>query len=668
MSVTAPAAPAALEISLDRLFIPDNVRVIDEDSLASMKRSIQARRRVINPVVVIDADPGVHGDAYDYVLVAGFRRALGSKALGLETIPAVYGDPEHEDADRALENIARQQLNPYEEAVAVAAMLRRGHTEKGAAEMLGWDQRRVTARMKLLELPERAQQLVGDGTIPLAAVEPMRVIAATSPELLSTVVAHIDETGDDHTADRLAGEPLRALGLALDRTGSDVFFAPLHQVPLHDLEDLALDDATLTLLAEAGELEKKINPWNHYLRIPFTDAEVDRARAAGVLIEIGDETPVVTDAAVFSDLCATAIAAAVETLRERVTERAERAAADKQARKTGPAGERAQLEADHRRAIRQLAEGAHAANLDLGTSLRDGLSTVDPGDMDVARLFVYGLLGRDPGRGNFYSVETNVSAIALRGIRLVIGEFREDVTKTRKDGSKGALRIVYGDGRTFENQTHWLWEYLDGARTAGELYGRALVVIAAERYASRLVVPSSQQREALSWPSHKDMAIRALEKLAKPHLAPTLKALQKAVAKAEREYESQIKAQREAQSAARGIGGTPSGLDPVDDDDVDDLDDFEGCLEEEAALDANLASTDQLTSGSPEAAPGTDAPGSAGVSAKGPGNATQTDSAPAGTVSAFGQAAAPTAAGTASRLDAAGDDEDVVDASAEIDF
>jgi len=38
-----------------------------------------------------------------------------------------------------------------------------------------------------------------------------------------------------------------------------------------------------------------------------------------------------------------------------------------------------------------------------------------------------------------------VSRLAMAGIRLVIGEFRSDVTKTRKDGSRGTLRIHYGD-------------------------------------------------------------------------------------------------------------------------------------------------------------------------------------------------------------------------------
>jgi hypothetical protein len=37
-----------------------------------------------------------------------------------------------------VKNIARKQLNPYEEAKAVHAMVARGLTEEGAAQALGW--------------------------------------------------------------------------------------------------------------------------------------------------------------------------------------------------------------------------------------------------------------------------------------------------------------------------------------------------------------------------------------------------------------------------------------------------------------------------------------------------------------------------------------------------
>src|SRR5215207_7577331 len=71
--------------------------------------------------------------------------------------------------------ITRKQLNPYEEAKAVKAMLDRPLTEDGAAQALGWPKARVTARVNLLELPERAQQPIGDGVIPWSAVQQLRV-------------------------------------------------------------------------------------------------------------------------------------------------------------------------------------------------------------------------------------------------------------------------------------------------------------------------------------------------------------------------------------------------------------------------------------------------------------------------------------------------------------
>ena len=52
----------------------------------------------------------------------------------------------------------------------------------------------------------------------------------------------------------------------------------------------------------------------------------------------------------------------------------------------------------------------------------------------------------------------------------MIEEFRTDVTKTRKDGSRGALRIDYGDPRKPEKPIAWLWKFIDGAKTAGELF------------------------------------------------------------------------------------------------------------------------------------------------------------------------------------------------------
>jgi hypothetical protein len=81
-----------------------------------------------------------------------------------------------------------------------------------------------------------------------------------------------------------------------------------------------------------------------------------------------------------------------------------------------------------------------------------------------------------------------------------------------------------------------------GAHTAGELYGRALVVIAAEQYASRLVVPTSQRSHPTGWGSHKDRARKPLTKLAGPHLPASLKQLEKAIAKTHAQHDQALSA------------------------------------------------------------------------------------------------------------------------------
>jgi hypothetical protein len=141
-------------------------------------------------------------------------------------------------------------------------------------------------------------------------------------------------------------------------------------------------------------------------------------------------------------------------------------------------------------------------------------------------------------------------------VRLVIDELRSDVTKTRKDGTRGRLRIDYGDHRDPQAAIAWLWKFIDGAQTAGELYGRALVVIAAEQHATRLVVPSSQRMPATRWSSHKDIAAKALRKLAGPHVPASLSKLEPAVKRAHSAFDKAETAERERQRTERQAADT----------------------------------------------------------------------------------------------------------------
>lgn len=114
--------------------------------------------------------------------------------------------------------------------------------------------------------------------------------------------------------------------------------------------------------------------------------------------------------------------------------------------------------------------------------------------------------------------------------------------------------------------TKWLWKFVDGAGGAGELYGRVLVVICAEQYASRLVVPQSQRTPATRWSSHKDQAGKALAKLAGPHLPASLKELEKAIKRAHRDYDAAAQQHREQVQRKRTAA---TAVEPGDDGDDD---------------------------------------------------------------------------------------------------
>ena len=154
--------------------------------------------------------------------------------------------------------IVRTQLNPYEEARAVAAMLANGLTEDGTAQALGWPKARVTARIRLLELPEAAQEMTGAGAIALSSIEQLRTIGHVSPLLLDALIAYLAD-GNQFAAERLAHEPGWVLDAALRKTDSKVFVAHLSRVDRYDIPTLRLGKKTEALYERAVELARQLD-------------------------------------------------------------------------------------------------------------------------------------------------------------------------------------------------------------------------------------------------------------------------------------------------------------------------------------------------------------------------------------------------------------------------
>src|SRR5688500_3795640 len=150
---------------------------------------------------------------------------------------------------------------------------------------------------------------------------------------------------------------------------------------------------TSALYAEAKTLHGQLDRYAYGPPpVRIGEAEIDQARAAGVLLEL-DRTQVILDRGVYRELVKAAVARTVEDLRARAQERAseqrERKSAGGVKRERTP---REDADAEHRAQAREFTRRAHAVNLDLGTALLDQLATVDPASMDVARVFV--LCGR----------------------------------------------------------------------------------------------------------------------------------------------------------------------------------------------------------------------------------------------------------------------------------
>ncbi len=133
----------------------------DEGTLLGLADSIRARG-VLQPVLV---RPVVGGR---YELVAGERRWRAAKLADLETIPAIVRP--HDDADSLqvalIENMAREDLNPVDEARACAALVEElGLTREDVGLRVGRSRVAVSNLIRLLDLPDEVLELLERGDL-----------------------------------------------------------------------------------------------------------------------------------------------------------------------------------------------------------------------------------------------------------------------------------------------------------------------------------------------------------------------------------------------------------------------------------------------------------------------------------------------------------------------
>ena len=128
-------------------------QVFDQEELVNLAISIRMNG-ILQPITVRQADEG-------YELVSGERRLRASKLAGLISIPCIVVEVNNmKSAVFALiENLQRQNLNYFEEAIAIERLMAEyGLSQEDAARRLGKAPSTVSNKLRLLSLPEEARQ------------------------------------------------------------------------------------------------------------------------------------------------------------------------------------------------------------------------------------------------------------------------------------------------------------------------------------------------------------------------------------------------------------------------------------------------------------------------------------------------------------------------------
>jgi len=134
-------------------------RRFDQEALTALAGSL-GERGVLQPVLVRPKAGGT------YELIAGERRWRAARIAGLEAIPALVH--EREDAEALelalIENMAREDLNPIEEARACAALVEElALTREQVGRRVGRSRVAVSNLIRLLDLPDEVIELLAQG-------------------------------------------------------------------------------------------------------------------------------------------------------------------------------------------------------------------------------------------------------------------------------------------------------------------------------------------------------------------------------------------------------------------------------------------------------------------------------------------------------------------------
>lgn len=145
------------------LTIKDNVRQILDMSSPEFRQLVESVRKYgIKQNLIGDLRVSKDGQ-WDIICVAGQRRLLAAKELGLETVPIrleQYADETALLVDSLSENILRQNLHSLDAALGYLKLLNQGWSPANIAEAFERKRDTVMKMLRLARYPQSAQEII----------------------------------------------------------------------------------------------------------------------------------------------------------------------------------------------------------------------------------------------------------------------------------------------------------------------------------------------------------------------------------------------------------------------------------------------------------------------------------------------------------------------------
>ena len=136
-------------------------KMFNQEALEELAESIKTYG-IIQPIVVS------RQDGY-YSIVAGERRWRAAKLAGLEEIPAIIRNDDDEQTNKEIaliENIQREDLNPFEKALGIRHLMEKyGMTQEQVAKKLGKSRSAISNTVRILYLTPDVLELVKQGKL-----------------------------------------------------------------------------------------------------------------------------------------------------------------------------------------------------------------------------------------------------------------------------------------------------------------------------------------------------------------------------------------------------------------------------------------------------------------------------------------------------------------------